>query len=117
MKPESMPATQNQTAISNSAVTTARAKWFHGALAIAVLIGLAAVAPSAQGQTLTVLYSFQEGSQGYDPIAGVLRRHRVHRLLGRLDRAAPVAEQPSLQPVEIKINHRRGVEREHLAQR
>src|SRR5450631_2832787 len=49
----------------------ARRKWCPCALAI--LLALVAVPPSAQGQTLTTLYSFTSGADGKDPYAGVVR--------------------------------------------
>ena len=49
----------------------ARRKWCPCALAI--LLALVAVPPSAQGQTLTTLYSFTSGADGKDPNAGVVR--------------------------------------------
>jgi uncharacterized repeat protein (TIGR03803 family) len=47
-------------------------QWSPWAMALAMLLGLAVVPPSAQGQTFTVLYSFQGGTDGEFP-SGVVR--------------------------------------------
>jgi hypothetical protein len=39
-------------------------QWSPWAMALAMLLGLAVVPPLAQGQTFTVLYSFQGGTDG-----------------------------------------------------
>jgi len=41
-------------------------------MAFAILLGLAGVPPSAQGQTFTVLHSFKGGTDGADPVASVI---------------------------------------------
>jgi uncharacterized repeat protein (TIGR03803 family) len=42
-------------------------------MALAILLGLAAVPPSARGQTFTVLHSFKGGTDGESPYGGVVR--------------------------------------------
>jgi uncharacterized repeat protein (TIGR03803 family) len=42
-------------------------------MALAILLGLAAVPSSAQGQTLTVLHTFEGGTDGESPFGGVVR--------------------------------------------
>jgi uncharacterized repeat protein (TIGR03803 family) len=73
MNSESMSASANQTSTFNLAARTTLAKWFYAVLSVAVLLVLAGATPSAPGQTLTALYSFQEGANGYDPTAGLIR--------------------------------------------
>src|SRR5207302_11415145 len=43
------------------------------AYAVALMAGFTVSAPSAQGQTFTVLYSFKGGPDGNSPLAGVIR--------------------------------------------
>src|SRR5205807_3750502 len=43
------------------------------ALTLAIMLGLAAVFPSAQAQTITVLHSFKGGRDGANPAGGVVR--------------------------------------------
>ena len=43
------------------------------ALTLAIMLGLAAVSPPAQAQTLTVLHSFKGGGDGTNPLAGLIR--------------------------------------------
>ncbi|HWY21099.1 MAG TPA: choice-of-anchor tandem repeat GloVer-containing protein [Candidatus Acidoferrum sp.] len=52
-----------------SSVSAARKLWFRGALSLAVTLGLTAVSPVSQAQTLTVLYSFASYTDGYPPSA------------------------------------------------
>jgi len=50
-------------------------------MALAILLGLAAVPPSAHGQTFTVLYSFKGGTDGASP-GGTLVRDAAGNLYG-----------------------------------
>lgn len=51
---------------------TGRQRW-PCRLALAIVLGLAGISPSAQAQTFTVLYSFTGGTDGYLPAFGLLR--------------------------------------------
>lgn len=55
-------------------------QWGHRALALAIMLGLAAMAPSAQAQTFTSLYSFAGGADGNQP--GGLVRDKAGNLYG-----------------------------------
>jgi len=46
--------------------------WFHFALALVFILGLAAVPQAAQGQTFTLLYSFTGGADGGNPAGGLI---------------------------------------------
>ena len=71
MKPELIVPTA--TRVSTMAYSANR-QWFPYALALATLLGLAAVPPSAKGQTLTTLHSFEyvDGT-ATGPLTGVIR--------------------------------------------
>src|SRR5258706_247963 len=73
MKPELIPITgRRPSTVMPSAKKTCR-QWSPWAMAFAILLGLAAVPPSAQGQTFTVLHSFKGGTDGASPVGGVWR--------------------------------------------
>jgi uncharacterized repeat protein (TIGR03803 family) len=68
MKPELIPSST----VMQSAKETCM-QWRPWAMAFAILLGLAAVPPSAHGQTFTVLHSFKGGTDGESPVGGVVR--------------------------------------------
>jgi uncharacterized repeat protein (TIGR03803 family) len=73
MKPELILITgKHSSTFTQSARGTCK-QWSPWAMALVILLGLAAVPPSAQGQALTVLHSFEGGTDGESPSGGVVR--------------------------------------------
>jgi uncharacterized repeat protein (TIGR03803 family) len=73
MKPELKPITgRHPSTVMQSAKETCK-QWGPWAIALAILLGLATVPPSAHGQTFTVLHSFKGGTDGESPVAGLVR--------------------------------------------
>jgi len=59
-----MEAIANRISPLASSASTARKLWFPRMLAFTITLGITAVSPSAQAQTLTVLYSFTSYTDG-----------------------------------------------------
>jgi uncharacterized repeat protein (TIGR03803 family) len=72
MKQDLIPPTANCISTFAYWARGATMQWCLCPLALAIVLGLAAVPPSAQGQTLTVLYSFNGGADGWFPDSGVI---------------------------------------------
>jgi uncharacterized repeat protein (TIGR03803 family) len=72
MKPELIPITARHSSTVMQSTKESAKQWSPWAMAFALLLGLASVMPSAQGQTFTVLYSFMGGPDGRFP-SGVVR--------------------------------------------
>src|SRR2546427_9971945 len=72
MKSERIPSTANISAIVQAMKKTRR-RWSSLILVLAVALGLVSFAQEAQGQTLTLLYSFTGGADGANPAGAVIR--------------------------------------------
>lgn len=72
MKPELIAPTVNSISNFAHSVKRTRKQRCSRALALAIMLGLAVAPLSAQGQTLTVLYSFTGGIDGSNPDDGLL---------------------------------------------
>jgi len=68
MRPTMIEGTATRVSTLTFSARGTRKLCFHGALAFAVILGLAALPTSAQGQTFTLLHSFTGGADGADPI-------------------------------------------------
>jgi uncharacterized repeat protein (TIGR03803 family) len=72
MRPPEMTATANLNLTLAASARGTRKQLFECALALPIMLGLAALPPSAQAQTLTVLHSFTGGADGNQPM-GLVR--------------------------------------------
>ena len=72
MGPPEMTATANLNLTLAASARGTRKQLFECALALPIMLGLAALPPSAQAQTLTVLHSFTGGADGNQPM-GLVR--------------------------------------------
>lgn len=72
MKPDRRPRTASHVSAVIPSSPRIRERRCFLALALAIALGLAPLAPSAWGQTLTTLYSFAGSADGYQP-AGLVR--------------------------------------------
>lgn len=77
MRPTMMEATANRIS-----PLTSRRHWLHCVLALTITLVLAALTPSAQGQTFTVLHSFTGGADGAVPISNGLIQNGAGTLYG-----------------------------------
>jgi uncharacterized repeat protein (TIGR03803 family) len=68
-----IPLAANHISTITSSAKENRKEWSAFATALAVILALGSVSPSAQAQTLTVLYRFTGGADGENPVAGVVR--------------------------------------------
>jgi uncharacterized repeat protein (TIGR03803 family) len=66
----------------NFSALGARKLWSHCALAFTLTLGLATLAPSAQGQTFSVLHSFTGGADGSQPVFNGLIQNGSGTLYG-----------------------------------
>jgi uncharacterized repeat protein (TIGR03803 family) len=73
MKSELTPPTANDISAFMHSAKKTRKQWCAWAPALAIMVALGAVPPSAQGQTFTTLYSFKGGTDGANPNARVIR--------------------------------------------
>ena len=64
------PGANHNSALTQS-LRKARKHWCSRALAL--ILGISAISPLAQGQVLSVLYSFKPGWDGYEPNGGLVR--------------------------------------------
>ena len=82
MRPSMKEATANRISRLTFSASAARKQRLHRGLALASMLGLATLVPSAQGQTFTVLHSFTGGADGANPVYNGLIQNGAGTLYG-----------------------------------